>query len=142
MVLRLVDGGIPSFEWKMKRVELPYSEEEKIELQYKVERAELDGKVAFKKRVVLRDDMQANLERYRKLIRKIPSLPGNLVIGTSIAGEWKVLCVFRSNYDLSEEFRTSQKEVDGVPMDRFNWLKKLIVEDGLTSICFRIGRED
>ena len=91
MVLRLVDGGIPSFEWKMKRVELPFSEVEKTELQLKVERKE---KLAFKKRFVLRDDQEANLERYRKLIRKIPALPGKLVIGTVIAWNLKVLSVF------------------------------------------------
>ena len=28
MTLRLVDGGIPSFEWKMKRFEIPFSDDE------------------------------------------------------------------------------------------------------------------
>jgi hypothetical protein len=37
MPLRLVDGGIPSFEWKMKRFEIPFSEEEKMELNKKIE---------------------------------------------------------------------------------------------------------
>ena len=33
MALRLVDGGIPSFEWKLKRFEIPFSEEELEELK-------------------------------------------------------------------------------------------------------------
>jgi hypothetical protein len=44
MALRLVDGGIPSFEWKMKRFEIPFSENELIELKKKVEEGELDTK--------------------------------------------------------------------------------------------------
>ena len=28
MTLRLVDGAIPSFEWKMKRFEIPFSDDE------------------------------------------------------------------------------------------------------------------
>jgi hypothetical protein len=142
MVLRLVDGGIPSFEWKMKRVELPFSEVEKTELQLKIELGERKEKVTFKKRYVLRDDQEANLERYRKLIRKIPALPGKLVIGTVIAGNLKVLNVFSSDTDLREEFRKSLKSIDGVNLDRFNWLKKLTKEDGYSSVCFLIGRED
>ena len=142
MALRLVDGGIPSFEWKMKRVELPFSEEEKTELQMKVELGELEEKAAFKKRFTLRDDLEANLERYRKLIQKIPALPGKLVIGTMIAGNFKVLSVFSSDTDLREEFRKSSKPVDGADLDRFTWLKKLTKEDGLSSVCFLIGRED
>ena len=142
MVLRLVDGGIPSFEWKMKRVELPFSEVEKTELQLKIELGERKEKVTFKKRYVLRDDQEANLERYRKLIRKIPALPGKLVIGTVIAGNLKVLNVFSSDTDLREEFRKSLKSIDGVNLDRFNWLKRLTKEDGYSSVCFLIGRED
>ena len=142
MALRLVDGGIPSFEWKMKRVEIPFSEDEKTERQLKVERGELDEKVAFKKRFTLRDDVDANLERYRKLIRKIPSLPGRLVIGTMIAGNFKILGVFTSETDLREDFRKSSKPVDGAEFDRFSWLKKLTKEDGFSSVCFRIGRDD
>jgi len=142
MALRLVDGGIPSFEWKMKRVELPFSEEEKTERQLKVELGELDEKVAFKKRFTLRDDVDANLERYRKLIRKIPSLPGRLVIGTMIAGNFEILGFFTSDTDLREDFRKSSKPVDGAELDRFTWLKKLTKEDGYSSVCFRIGRDD
>lgn len=142
MALRLVDGGIPSFEWKMKRVELPFSEVEKTELQLKIELGELEEKVAFKKRFVLRDDQEANLERYRKLIRKIPALPGKLVIGTVIAGNLKVLSVFSSDTDLREAFRKSLKSIDGVNLDRFTWLKKLTKEDRYSSVCFLIGRED
>lgn len=142
MALRLVDGGIPSFEWKMKRVELPFSEEEKAEIQLKVELGELEEKVAFKKRFILRDDLEANLERYRKLIRRIPSLPGKLVIGTVISGNLKVLSVFSSDTDLREEFRRSLKPLDGADLDRFTWLKKLTKEYGYSSVSFLIGRED
>ena len=142
MALRLVDGGIPSFEWKMKRVELPFSEEEKSELQLKVELGEIEEKVAFKKRFTLTDDVEANLERYRKLIRRIPALPGKLVIGAEMAGSFKVFSVFSSDIDLREDFRKSTKLVDGADLDRFSWFKKLTKEDGYSSICFLIGKED
>jgi hypothetical protein len=142
MALRLIDGGIPSFEWKMKRFEKSFSEEEKTELQLKIELGEIEEKVAFKKRLGLRDDFESNLERYRMLIRKIPASPGRLVIGTTIAGRLKILSVFSSVTDLREDFKKSSKQVDGVTLNRFNWLKKLIKEDGYSSICFLIGRED
>jgi hypothetical protein len=44
MTLRLVDGGIPSFEWKLKRVEIPMSKEALEELTRKVEEGKLDTK--------------------------------------------------------------------------------------------------
>lgn len=142
MVLRLVDGGIPSFEWKMKRYELPFSEEEKNELLKRVELGELEEKKAFKKRYELRDDFGSNIDLYRKLIEKIPSRPGKLVIGAMVDGNLKVLAVFTSDFDLREEFRSSLKKVDGVDLDRFSWLKKLTKEVGFSSLRFLLGRTD
>lgn len=142
MALRLIDGGIPSFEWKMKRVELPFSEEEKTELKLKVELGELDEKSAFKKRFGLKDDLETNLERYRKLMRTIPSLPGKLFYGTMIAGKFEILGFFSSEIDLRDDFRSSTKLVDGVLVDRFTWMKKLTKEGAYSSLCFRLGKED
>lgn len=142
MALRLIDGGIPSFEWKMKRFELPLSEDEKLELLRKVELGELEEKKALKKRFELRDDLESNLELYRKLIARIPSMPGKLIIGVMIGGNLKVLSVFSSDFDLREEFRASKKKVNELELDRYNWLKKLTKEDGYSSVCFLIGKED
>ena len=50
MTLRLVDGGIPTFEWKLKRVEISRSEEELEELKIKIGLGELSEKEAFKRR--------------------------------------------------------------------------------------------
>jgi hypothetical protein len=59
-----------------------------------------------------------------------------------IAGNFEILGFFTSDTDLREDFRKSSKPVDGAELDRFTWLKKLTKEDGYSSVCFRIGRDD
>ena len=140
MALRLVDGGIPSFEWKMKRFEIPFSENELIELKKKVEEGELDEKKAFKKRYEMKDNPDVNLELYRKILRKLPSMPGNLILAKSSEGKLEIIEVFKSELDLREDFKNSKKQLNGSELDRFNWLKKLTKENGIGSIQFLIGR--
>jgi hypothetical protein len=140
MALRLVDGGIPSFEWKMKRFEIPFSENELIELKKKVEEGELDEKTAFKKRYQMKDNTDVNLELYRKILRKLPSMSGNLILAKSSGGKLEIIEVFKSELDLREDFKNSKKQLNGGEMDRFNWLKKLTKENGIGSIQFLIGR--
>ena len=140
MALRLVDGGIPSFEWKMKRFEIPFSENELIELKKKVEEGELDEKRAFKKRYEMKDNPDVNLELYRKILRKLPSMPGNLILAKSSEGKLEIIEVFKSELDLREDFKNSKKQLNGSELDRFNWLKKLTKENGIGSIQFLIGR--
>lgn len=140
MALRLVDGGIPSFEWKMKRFEIPFSENEIIELKKKVEEGELDEKKAFKKRYEMKDNPDVNLELYRKILRKLPSMPGNLILAKFSDGKLEIIEVFKSELDLREDFKNSKKQLNGSELDRFNWLKKLTKENGIGSIQFLIGR--
>ena len=140
MALRLVDGGIPSFEWKMKRFEIPFSENELIELKKKVEDGELDEKKAFKKRYQMKDNTDLNLELYRKILRKLPSMPGNLILAKFSDGKLEIIEVFKSELDLREDFKNSKKRLNGGEIDRFNWLKKLTKENGIGSIQFLIGR--
>ena len=140
MALRLVDGGIPSFEWKMKRFEIPFSENELIELKKKVEEGELDEKKAFKKRYEMKDNPDVNLELYRKILRKLPSMPGNLILAKFSDGKLEIIEVFKSELDLREDFKNSKKRLNGGEIDRFNWLKKLTKENGIGSIQFLIGR--
>ena len=52
MTLRLVDCGIPSFEWKLKRVEIPMSKEAVEELTRKVEEGKLEAKKKRSKSVI------------------------------------------------------------------------------------------
>jgi hypothetical protein len=140
MALRLVDGGIPSFEWKMKRFEIPFSENELIELKKKVEEGELDEKKAFKKRYEMKDAPETNLELYRKILRKLPSMSGNLILTKISEGKMEIIEVFKSELDLREDFKNSKKLLNGEEFDRFNWLKKLIKENGINSVQFLIGR--
>ncbi len=140
MPLRLVDGGIPSFEWKMKRFEIPFSEEELTELKRKVEEGELDEKKAFKKRYEIKDDPDANLELYRKILQKLPNMPGSLVLARMVGSKMIILEVFTSEIDLREEFKNSRKPVNGEEFDRYRWLRKITKEDGVGPVRFLIGR--
>lgn len=140
MALRLVDGGIPSFEWKLKRFEIPFSEDELNELKKRVEEGELDEKKAFKKRYEMKDNPEVNLELYRKILRKLPSMPGNLILFKSSDGKMEIIEVFKSEFDLREDFKNSKKQLNGKQIDRFNWLKILTKENGIGSIQFLIGR--
>ncbi len=140
MALRLVDGGIPSFEWKMKRFEIPFSENELIELKKKVEVGELDEKKAFKKRYEMKDSPEANLELYRKILKKLPTMPGNLVVAKCSDGKLEIIEIFKSEFDLREDFKNSTKTIKENSTDRFNWLKNLTKENKACSIQFFIGR--
>ncbi len=140
MPLRLVDGGIPSFEWKMKRFEIPFSEEELTELKRKVEEGELDEKKAFKKRYEIKDDPDANLELFRKILQKLPNMPGSLVLARTVGNKMIILEVFKSEIDLREEFKNSRKPLNGEECDRYQWLKKITKEDGVGPVRFLIGR--
>ena len=140
MALRLVDGGIPSFEWKMKRFEIPFSEEELTELKRKVEEGELDEKKAFKKRYEIKDDPDANLELFRKILQKLPNMPGSLVLARTVGNKMIILEVFKSEIDLREEFKNSRKPLNGEECDRYQWLKKITKEDGVGPVRFLIGR--
>ena len=142
MPLRLVDGGIPSFEWKRKRVENPFTDDEIFELRKKVELGELVEDEAFRKRYKLIDDADANLELYRKILTKIPPMPGKLVICTITDFKFKIHGFYSSDLDLREGFKHSLKTVDGCQIDRFSWLKKLALENGVSSVSFLLGRED
>ena len=140
MTLRLIDGGIPSFEWKMKRFEIPFSDDELNELKKRVEDGELDEKKAFKKRYEIKDDPYFNLELYRKILRKLPSMPGNLVLAKVSFGKMEIFEVFKSEFNLREDFKNSKKQLNGEETNRFNWLKNLTKENGINSVQFLIGR--
>ncbi len=140
MTLRLVDGGIPAFEWKMKRFEIPYTEEEMIELKNKIEEGLLDEKKASKKRYEMKNDTKSSFELYRKILQKLPGAPGNLVLAATTANLMTIIEVFKSDLDLREEFKNSTKKIDGIELDRYQWLKKLTYENGIDSIRFLIGR--
>ncbi len=142
MPLRLVDGGIPSFEWKKKRVEIPFTEDEILQLRKKVELGELEEEEAFRKKFKLIDDSDANLELYRRILNKIPPMPGRLVICTRKGNELHIHGFYNSDLDLREGFKNSLKTIGGSQMDRFNWLKKLALEDGFHSVSFLLGRDD
>ena len=140
MKLRLVDGGIPSFEWKMKRFEIPFSDDELNELKKRVEEGELDEKKAFKKRYEMKDYPDFNLELYRKILRKLPAMPGNLVLAIVSYRKIEIFEVFKSEFDLREDFKNSKKQLNGEEINRFNWLKNLTKENGINSVQFLIGR--
>ena len=140
MKLRLVDGGIPSFEWKMKRFEIPFSDDELNELKKRVEEGELDEKKAFKKRYEMKDNPAVNLELYRKILRKLPAMPGNLVLAKVSYRKIEIFEVFKSEFDLREDFKNSKKQLNGEEINRFNWLKNLTKENGINSVQFLIGR--
>ena len=97
MYLRLVDGGIPTFEWKLKRVEISHSEKE-------------FEKTSTKKKFEYIEDPNSNLDLYRLILRKLPNKPGCLVL-TKVDKNNKmiILDVFKSEFDLREEFKYSKK---------------------------------
>jgi hypothetical protein len=137
MPLRLVDVGIPTFEWKRKRVEWSVSECKKNRFNELSDKNE-----SLRRRYKLRGDVHTNLERYRRLIRAIPACPGKLIIGTNVGRRLEILGILSSDVDLREAFKGSCVRFDGKEIDRYEWLKKLTTEEGYPSICFLIGRED
>jgi hypothetical protein len=128
MYLRLVDGGIPTFEWKLKRVEISHSEEE-------------FEKTSTKKKFEYIEDPDSNFDLYRLILRKLPNKPGCLVL-TKVDKNNKmiILDVFKSEFDLREEFKYSKKQFIGEEIDRYSWLKQLSKEKGVREIRFLIGK--
>jgi hypothetical protein len=128
MYLRLVDGGIPTFEWKLKRVEISHSEKE-------------FEKTSTKKKFEYIEDPNSNLDLYRLILRKLPNKPGCLVL-TKVDKNNKmiILDVFKSEFDLREEFKYSKKLFIGEEIDRYSWLKQLSKEKGVREIRFLIGK--
>ena len=128
MYLRLVDGGIPTFEWKLKRVEISHSEKE-------------FEKTSTKKKFEYIEDPDSNLDLYRLILRKLPNKPGCLVL-TKVDKNNKmiILDVFKSEFDLREEFKYSKKQFIGKEIDRYSWLKQLSKEKGVREIRFLIGK--
>ncbi len=137
MPLRLVDVGIPTFEWKMKRVECPVSECKNDLFNELSEKNQ-----SLRKRYKLRGDKHTNLDRYRKLIRAIPACPGKLIIGSHVGSRLEILGIFSSDLDLREAFKYSSVRFAGSEIGRYEWLKKLTTEERYSSICFLIGKED
>ncbi len=141
MILRLVDGGIPSFEWKLKRFEIIRSEEEINELKIKVDSGELDQKTAFKKKYEYKEDTKMNLEFYNQILRKIPNKPGCLVLAkVEKNNKMVILEIFKSENDLREDFKYSKIKSISDELDRFSWIKNLSQEEGIKEVRFLIGR--
>ncbi len=114
MAVRLVDCGIPNFELKKKRYELQESNEEILVPE------ELTSKK--KKKYAYKEDFEGQLALYKKILQKIPTTPGKLMLISGTDSNIKILEILTSDYALREDFRTSKKKVDEVELDRFNWL--------------------
>ena len=141
MILRLVDGGIPSFEWKLKRFEILRSEEEINELKLKVDSGELDQKKAFKKKYEYKEDSKMNFELYRKILQKLPNKPGYLVLAkVNENNKMIILEIFKSEIDLREDFKYSKIQSITEEVDRYSWLKNLSKEEGVKEVRFLLGR--
>lgn len=142
MAFTLVDGGLPAFVWKKKRIEVPFSEAEKLNLQLQFETGLLTLKqLKQKKKYRLQDNTQANLETYRKLIQKLPKLPGKLVIGLSTDNSFKPLTLLQAEFDLREAFKQPLVLKDGSTIDRFVWLKNLTKGHPNTAVVFFLATE-
>ncbi len=141
MILRLVDGGIPSFEWKLKRVEIVRSEVKLEELKMKVKTGAMAEKAAFKKQFEFKDDSEVNLNLYRKIIHKLPNKPGCLVLAKiDKYGKMIVLEVFKSDVDVREEFKKSKKIFFESEIDRYSWLTRIIQDEAIKEVRFLIGK--
>jgi hypothetical protein len=141
MILRLVDGGIPSFEWKLKRFEIIRSDEEINELKTKVDSGELDQKSAFKKKYEYKEDSMMNLDLYRKILQKLPNKPGCLVLAkVDKNNKMIILEIFKSEIDLREDFKHSKKQSKAEEIDRYSWLKNLSQEEEIKEVRFLIAK--
>lgn len=128
MYLKLVDGGIPTFEWKLKRVEISHSEKE-------------FEKTSTKKKFEYLEDPDSNLDLYRLILRKLPNKPGCLVLAkVDKNNKMIILEIFKSEIDLREDFKYSKKQSISEEIDRYSWLKQIAKEDGIREIRFLIGR--
>lgn len=141
MILRLVDCGIPTFEWKFKKVEIFYSDEELNELKIKVDLGLLDAKKAFKKRFEYRDAFDVNFNLYRNILQKLPNKPGCLVlVKAKKDSSLEIIEIFKSDIDLREDFKYSKKQMIPTSIDRYAWLKKVALEDDVCEIRFLLGK--
>ncbi len=57
----------------------------------------------------MKDNPDVNLELYRKILRKPPSMPGNLILAKSSDGKMEIIEVFKSEFDLRYDFKNSKK---------------------------------
>ncbi|MEN9399079.1 MAG: hypothetical protein RL632_180 [Bacteroidota bacterium] len=134
MAVRMVDCGIPNFELKKKRYELQTSNEEVLIL-------EEEATPKKKKKYAYKDDEEGQLELYKKILQKIPSTPGKLMLISGTDSDFKLVGILTSDYNMREDFRTSKKEVDGVEYDRFNWLMLKLRTSDLRTIRFVLAFE-
>jgi|GEM_PF-4383079 len=142
MALTLVDGGLPAFVWKKKRIEIPFSEAEKQKLQDLFESGLLTlEQLKKKKKYLLQDDTDANLETYRKLIRKIPNTAGRLIIGVSTPTLFKPVSLLKAEFDLRETFKQPIVQQDGSELDRFSWLKNQVQAYPNATVVFYLAAE-
>ncbi len=133
MAVRMVDCGIPNFELKKKRYELQIVDEEIL--------IEEEASSKKKKKYAFKDDVEGQLELYKKVLRKMPAKPGKLMLISGSDSNFKLLEILTSDYNLREDFRTSRKVVDEVEYDRFNWLVYKLRSNDLRMIRFVLAFE-
>jgi hypothetical protein len=133
MAVRLVDCGIPNFELKKKRYELQEPNEEVLINEESTSKK--------KKKYAYKDDVDGQLELYKKILRKIPSTPGKLMLITGTDSSMKIIEILTSDYNLREDFRTSKKQVEEEEFDRFNWLMHKLRKCDHHSIRFVLAFE-
>ena len=133
MAVRLVDCGIPNFELKKKRYDLQELNEEDLVPEESTSKK--------KKKYAYKDDADAQLELYKKILRKIPATPGKLMLISGTDSSMKIIEILTSDYNMREDFRTSKKQIEEVEFDRFNWLMYKLRKCDLHSIRFVLAFE-
>jgi hypothetical protein len=141
MSVRLVDIGIPSFVRKTKRVLVPYTEEEIQELRRRINRREIAERRAFLPRFEIREDTKASLILYRKIIDKIPAMPGRLLILDKFGGSKTIITQINTEYDMREEFKGMMRTVNEIELDSFNYLRYLTNDRRIFEVQFLIGKK-
>lgn len=141
MSIRLVDISIPSFVRKTIKVPAPYTEEEKQELRNRIEMGDITERKAFLPRFEIREDTKAGLILYRKILSKIPAMPGRLIIFDKYGGDKPYISQIYSEYDMREEFKAMKRTVNDNELDSFNWLRYLTNERGVLEIQFYLGKQ-
>jgi hypothetical protein len=145
MSIRLVDIGIPSYVKKTKRVEVPYSADEKKTLQQRIDSGEITERKAFPKRFEIEEDTKANLELYKSIINKIPPMPGWLIIRDRFDTQNRLLAQIKTEFDMREEFIRMIKirNIRGteIELNSYHWLRYLTNEREIVEVCFSLGRE-
>ncbi|MFN5633192.1 MAG: hypothetical protein ACK49D_00830 [Flavobacteriia bacterium] len=133
MAVRLIDCGIPNFELKKKRYELQESNE--------VALIDEEPTSKKKKKYAYKDDADGQLEIYKKILRRIPAIPGKLMLISGADPNIKIVEILTSDYNMREDFRTSRKINEGEMFDRFNWLMFKLRNCGHHSIRFVLAFE-